>query len=165
MKKGLKNIAIILIFSFSTIFIITPAWSRSFGDCCGTTRRWGNGGKWETKDSSASNALWPIALTVLGIGTLIYLFKKGPDFSQNSEPQKIYIEKSDENYSEDNQRYERKQRERKEQRQEFEYNDNDKPENSRLQRASDSIIIIPKENKNLKNNNPQPSLIISDDEF
>lgn len=155
MKKGLKKIAISLIFSFSTVFVFTPSYSfanhlnHSSRGCfsCRTTERWGNGGKWETKDSSASNTLWPIVIGGLGLGVLIYLFKNS---GSKPEPQKIYIKPNTKNYpKEDSQEYGKK----------FNYNPS---------KASNGVVILNESNENLnnnsENNNEQndPSLTIGD---
>jgi len=135
MKKGLKKIAIILLVSFSTIFIVNPVFAdhRRFNNCCGTTERWGRGGKWETKNSSTSNALWPIVFGALGLGVLIYLFKNS---GSKPEPQKIYIYGKNEN----NQEHGKK------------FNYNPSHEEINLSEASDEVVIMQETNKNLRNN-------------
>lgn len=162
MKNTLKKIASIIIFTFS-FAIFTP--NYSFADHRfnrGTTERWGRGGKWETKDSSASNTLWPIVIGALGIGVLIYLFKNGPSFKQQ-EPQKIIIinQEKPKNDSNKNQRYEYEN--------ELQYN---KPEESRLLRAADSVIIIEDESEydnseelNKYDENNDDDTIIVEEEF
>lgn len=90
MKKFIKKTACALIFSFFTVFVFSPAYADHRFNGKEISEKWGRGGKWETKDSSASNAMWPIVAGILGIGVLIWLFKKGPGFN---EPKIIYIEK------------------------------------------------------------------------
>lgn len=91
MKKFIKKTACALILSFSTVFVFEPySFASHLSSGRFVTERWGRGGRWETKDNSASNVMWPIVFGVLGVGVLIWLFKKGPSFN---EQKVIYIEK------------------------------------------------------------------------
>ncbi|OHA14226.1 MAG: hypothetical protein A2909_02865 [Candidatus Tagabacteria bacterium RIFCSPLOWO2_01_FULL_39_11] len=90
----MKKIAAPIIFIFFTVAVLAPAYVFAGGRYGGgygygyghPTETWGYGGKWETRNSSRSNAMWPVVVGVLGVGVLLLGYKMLKQQSQPSPP-------------------------------------------------------------------------------
>lgn len=94
MKKiNIKKIAFILIFCFSTVFVFSPAvYASHNNDNNGTTESYGRGGKWV----NIADIILAAGAAAGLIGLVIYLNKKGPNFSDK----KVKKEKDEESEDE-----------------------------------------------------------------
>ena len=92
-----RMIAFVLVIFFLSVFVAGPAYAgnrstsvyRSYNYSGGypPSEKWGYGGKWEEKNSSPSNYLWPAVIGIALIGGLIWLFTKGPSMKQQPQQQ------------------------------------------------------------------------------